>query len=137
MFVRDCGATTDFSTIISLHGSSSSFKEQDHFVFVIKGRAKIELLWTGPRQLSVKCPTCQAGDIYKQLDQFTRPVYSTSLKDSRLDIYWLKMGRPIKIKNTEETTKFALRAASPFSFPLPVRAHWADLEADALVIRRV
>ena len=70
MFVRDCGATTDFSTIISLHGSSSSFKEQDHFVFVIKGRAKIELLWTGPRQLSVKCPTCQAGDIYKQLDQF-------------------------------------------------------------------
>ena len=66
-FGRDCGATTDFSTIVSLHKSTSSFKNEDNFVFVLKGREKLELLWRGPHDLTIECLTCKKEDIFKQV----------------------------------------------------------------------
>jgi hypothetical protein len=54
---RDCGATTDFSTIISLRESSTPSTTGER-IFVVKGRPTIVLRWTSDEHLEVKCSEC-------------------------------------------------------------------------------
>lgn len=63
---RNCGATTDFSTIVSLRESSTEFKPDDLGVFVVKGQTKIDLTWEGNTRLRLQCQNCRADDIFKQ-----------------------------------------------------------------------
>jgi hypothetical protein len=67
VFERDCGATTDFSRIVSISGKEEDFNRENSFVFVVKGEKDIQLQWTGRRQLSVECRACTKTVVFKQL----------------------------------------------------------------------
>lgn len=58
IFERDCGATTDFSTVVSLRPRSSSFSGDTGRIFVAKGRPSIRATWDGPGSLRIECPEC-------------------------------------------------------------------------------
>src|SRR4051812_33735603 len=58
LFRRDCGATTDYSTIVSVSGLSENFKDEKIRVFVAKGQHGITIKWTARRALSVECDSC-------------------------------------------------------------------------------
>lgn len=66
LYERDCGATADFSTIISLRASSEEFHSQKGRVFVIEGQPQAELVWRDAQNLQVTCKGCRANDIFKQ-----------------------------------------------------------------------
>lgn len=51
LYERDCGATTDFSTIVKLRESSASFKGDDLGTFVVNGQPKIHLTWDSNTRL--------------------------------------------------------------------------------------
>ena len=66
-FIRNCGATTDFSTIVSVHRPDDSYRDQGDFVFVARGERRLRLAWTGPMQLTIECPACQRSDIFRRV----------------------------------------------------------------------
>lgn len=66
-FVRDCGATTDYSTIVSIDRPHSS--RVSIIVFVAKGDHTIKVNWTGKHSLSVECPNCDHADIVKAVER--------------------------------------------------------------------
>ena len=68
-FERDCGATTDFSEIVSIHKPDNTYKDDSDIVFVAKGRGQIHLSWSGPRHLSIECIGCQRKDIFKEVSK--------------------------------------------------------------------
>src|ERR1700694_3345032 len=51
LFERNCGATTDFSTIVNLRESSVKFKGDDFGIVTVKGQHKIDLVWDGNTKL--------------------------------------------------------------------------------------
>lgn len=65
VYVRDCGATTDSSSIISLRPRSSRFNDEEGRVFVNKGEQPITLKWNNRVNLSIKCLGCSAETIFK------------------------------------------------------------------------
>jgi hypothetical protein len=67
LFVRNCGATTDFSTIISVHRPDSTFKDDSSMVFVAKGEPTIQLNWDGPRSLSIGCQKCDRQEVFRRV----------------------------------------------------------------------
>jgi hypothetical protein len=69
-YVRNCGATTDFSTIVSIHKTDSSFKDDSDIVFVAKGRGGLHLAWTTRHQLLIQCLGCKRQDIFKEVTKF-------------------------------------------------------------------
>ena len=66
LYERDCGATTDFSTIVSLRASTDKFKGKGDNIFVVKGQPKISLVWQGNTSLLLGCAECAARDIFKK-----------------------------------------------------------------------
>jgi hypothetical protein len=66
-FVRDCGATTDFVTAVSVRRGRGSYKDRSAQVFVVRGRHKVSLAWTGPRTLVVECSGCERKDVVYQV----------------------------------------------------------------------
>ena len=66
LFERNCGATTDFSTIVNLRESSASFKDDDLGIVIVKGQHKLDLVWDGNTKLQLECHDCRAEDIFKQ-----------------------------------------------------------------------
>ncbi|MEM7482380.1 MAG: hypothetical protein AAF481_14480 [Acidobacteriota bacterium] len=51
-FERDCGATTDYSSLISLRESNKDFDTEDvEIVVAIDGRSDIQMQWTSRRSL--------------------------------------------------------------------------------------
>jgi hypothetical protein len=67
VFIRDCGATTDFSEMVSIHRPDNTFKDDSDLVFVAKGRGQLGVSWAGPRQLSIECDGCQRKDIFREV----------------------------------------------------------------------
>jgi hypothetical protein len=67
LFVRDCGATTDFSTIVSVHRPDSTFKDDSGMVFVVKGESAVKSYWDGSRSLRIECQDCKRKDVFSQL----------------------------------------------------------------------
>jgi hypothetical protein len=65
--VRDCGATTGLSTIVSVHRTSDTAKDAQQFVFVARGRYGLRLRWVSPRELSVSCGNCTRGDVFREV----------------------------------------------------------------------
>jgi hypothetical protein len=66
-FVRNCGATTDFSTIVSVHRSDNSYKDDGSIVFVAKGRGRLRVRWDDARHLRIECAGCQRNDVFKEI----------------------------------------------------------------------
>ena len=57
LFQRDCGATTSFSTQISLISQDRKLPNESGNIFIINRHPKdigIELLWAGPSELLIK-----------------------------------------------------------------------------------
>src|SRR5689334_15232123 len=66
-FVRDCGATTDFSSMVSVHRTDVSFKDDDAIVFVMKGDEPLEIEWEGDGIVKIDCGSCDRKKIIKHL----------------------------------------------------------------------
>jgi hypothetical protein len=66
VYERDCGATTDFSTIVNLRESSTKFNGEELGPVVIKGQHSINLEWDGNTRLRLQCTDCRSEEIFKQ-----------------------------------------------------------------------
>ena len=66
-YVRDCGATTSFSSIVNVQGASSKFDGNEGQILIVKGKRDISLVWTGPKTLSVRCNICSRKDTYRKV----------------------------------------------------------------------
>ena len=60
VFERDCGATTDFSTHVSLREADELFDPPTQTrVLSVAGRAAVDVEWSTERALSVALPTAE------------------------------------------------------------------------------
>lgn len=66
-YTKNCDATTDFSTVVSVHRPDSSYKDDSDIVFVAKGKQTIKLTWAAPHQLSVQCASCERAAIFREV----------------------------------------------------------------------
>jgi hypothetical protein len=66
VYERDCGATTNFSTIVNLRESSAKFKGDDLGIVIVKGQHAIDLAWDGNTTLRLQCRNCRSDEIFKQ-----------------------------------------------------------------------
>lgn len=66
LYERDCGATTDFSTIVSLRAASEEFNGEKGRVFVVEGQPQAKFVWRDAQNLQVTCEGCRADDIFRQ-----------------------------------------------------------------------
>lgn len=66
LYERDCGATTDFSTIVALRDHSANFKGDDLGVVIVKGQHKFDLVWDGNTKLHLQCHDCRSDEIFKE-----------------------------------------------------------------------
>jgi Family of unknown function (DUF5412) len=55
VFERDCGATTPYIEIVSLHSSAAKFDPEnyDDWVFTVQGRSKVKATWISDDKLQV------------------------------------------------------------------------------------
>lgn len=67
LFQRDCGATTDYSTIVSVQSPSQGFRDERTFVFVAKGQKSVTVKWTSKRDLSIECEACSRPTVFKEV----------------------------------------------------------------------
>jgi len=66
-FVRNCGATTDFSSIVTVHRKSDGLGSNQDMVFVAEGRHQLSLNWSDATTFAVKCDTCSRASIFRQV----------------------------------------------------------------------
>ena len=66
LYERDCGATTDVSTTVNLRQAGDKFNGGEERIFVIKGQAKVQLIWKEPNLLIVKSAAKNTENIFKQ-----------------------------------------------------------------------
>jgi hypothetical protein len=66
-YVRNCGATTDFSSIVDLDSASSKFDGDTNMLFVAKGRYDVQVRWTGPRSLLIRCGDCLRRNVFREV----------------------------------------------------------------------
>jgi hypothetical protein len=65
-YVRNCGATTDFSTIVSVHQPNGSYTDDSDLVFIAKGKYDLKLSWSGPRELTIDCKDCSRKNVFRE-----------------------------------------------------------------------
>lgn len=53
---RNCGATTDFSTQVTLSYAAGGVRNEEEVVFIVRGQAGAEVSWLGKTTLGVYCP---------------------------------------------------------------------------------
>ena len=67
VYVRDCGATTDFSTCVDLISTKIGPEKNDpNTFFAVKGRHSVEIMWTSPDTLAIKYPQVKEEYIYRK-----------------------------------------------------------------------
>ncbi|HKW19464.1 MAG TPA: hypothetical protein VJO35_18285 [Terriglobales bacterium] len=66
-FERDCGATTDFSSMVNVQNASDKFHPDEGILFIAKGRYDISVMWSAPRILVVTCLNCSRKNIYREV----------------------------------------------------------------------
>jgi len=64
---RNCGATTDFSSIVNVQTASDRFDSDQGVLFVAKGHYDIAVAWSGPRALLVTCAACSRKNIFREV----------------------------------------------------------------------
>jgi hypothetical protein len=64
---RNCGATTEFSSVVNVQRASDKFDPDAGVYFVAKGRYDVSAKWTGDRELLVTCSRCTRKDIFHEV----------------------------------------------------------------------
>jgi len=64
-FERNCGATADFSTIVSLRDATTPFHGEEGIVFLVKGKPEVRISWENDMRLLINCKGCSSEDIFK------------------------------------------------------------------------
>jgi hypothetical protein len=67
IFERNCGATTDYSSIVNIQGASEKFRGDDSILFIARGRYDISISWESPKMLLIKCPDCSRTNVYREV----------------------------------------------------------------------
>jgi hypothetical protein len=67
VYERDCGATTDFSSMVNVQRASDKFRGNEGLLFVVKGRYSLSAAWTGPRTLLITCANCSRNSVYREV----------------------------------------------------------------------
>ena len=67
VYERNCGATTDLSSMVNVQNASDKFNGDEGRLFVAKGRYDISVIWTGPRALLIKCTGCSRNNIFREV----------------------------------------------------------------------
>ena len=66
IFIRDCGATTDYATRVEVRWQSSDGSDDDR-VFGIEGRPDIQIHWLDDKTLAIKCDQCDEERVYRRV----------------------------------------------------------------------
>jgi hypothetical protein len=66
VFVRDCGATTNWNTEVAVQWKSGDPRPDD-VVFIADGKPDVQIEWLDDRTLSVVCNKCTEDQIYKRV----------------------------------------------------------------------
>lgn len=67
VYVRNCGATTDFATRVDVISNGNDIgKDDGNTVFILKGDQQVSVQWKDSNTLVVNYPIAQDGYIYKQ-----------------------------------------------------------------------
>jgi hypothetical protein len=66
IFIRNCGATTDFATRVEVRWRSSE-RADDDSVFGVEGRPTVQVYWLDDKTLAVKCDQCDEAHIYRRV----------------------------------------------------------------------
>jgi hypothetical protein len=66
-YERNCGATTDFSSMVNVQRTSDKFRADEGLLFVAKGRYDLSVAWIGPRILVVTCPNCSRKNVFREV----------------------------------------------------------------------
>ena len=64
---RNCGATTDYSSVVTLQRPSDKFEPDDGVLFVAKGQHRISVRWTADKELLVTCTSCSRKDVFREV----------------------------------------------------------------------
>jgi hypothetical protein len=67
VYERNCGATTDFSSMVNVQKASDKFDGDEGRLFVANGRYDISVTWIGPRVLLIRCAACSRGNIFREV----------------------------------------------------------------------
>ena len=67
LFERNCGATTAFSTIVSIRGFGRGFDgEADARILVLRGRLSVGMLWANETNLNLRLNGVASKNIFRQ-----------------------------------------------------------------------
>ncbi len=64
--VRNCGATTDYSSIVRV-GSEGDLNKKEDEVFIAGGGHQIRLYWKNDATLQILCDDCSSDKVIKNL----------------------------------------------------------------------
>lgn len=64
---RNCGATTDFSSVVNLQSASAKYDSNDGVLFIAKGRYDISVKWMDSKSLLITCTGCSRPDIFREV----------------------------------------------------------------------
>ena len=67
-FIRDCGATTGYSTHVSVVGASGILDNEPGNIFVVEGKRPVTVSWGADNHLVVGAGG--SGKVFKKLDEF-------------------------------------------------------------------
>lgn len=70
LFQRDCGATTDFSTIVNIRPFDSKFNPDNGIVLLIGGQPNVSLRWIANSSLQIVCKNCLSNTVFKEENQW-------------------------------------------------------------------
>jgi hypothetical protein len=66
---RNCGATTDYVTLVTVRGNKTYFGSTAE-VFLVSGAVGVELEWTTESNLSIRCKDCKESDVFVKKDKW-------------------------------------------------------------------
>jgi hypothetical protein len=66
VYERDCGATTDFSTLVNIRAASTQFDANQGIVFVVRGRRVLNISWKSNKNLNIDCADCVDRDVFRR-----------------------------------------------------------------------
>jgi len=66
LFVRNCGATTDYSSIVKINPASTSSTNDQDLVFIVRGDFDVRMIWQDDSSIRLSCEECKTDDIFKQ-----------------------------------------------------------------------
>jgi hypothetical protein len=74
LYVRDCGATTPFTSFVHLRTSSEQLdtSNSDAIVMHLQGTQEIQLHWKSNSVLEIRCTPCKLADIFRKVDNWKR-----------------------------------------------------------------